>query len=179
LKSHEGWNIFCAERRPTLSTEHKTDPPRKRPTLRPLGAITESGRWVPLNSGRYSPALQAIDSTELEALVDEREDLREQLKNVKELSSRLIDRVDAQDQRISGLESELKKKEQLIHDLEAEAAQLIAHASNREEHVKILKGELRELEATTEDLVAHAAKREERISQLEKFLEMISDSERR
>jgi chromosome segregation ATPase len=134
---------------------------------------------VPLNSGRYSPALQAIESNELEALVDEREDLREQLRNVKDLSSRLIDRVDAQDQRIAILEGELKSKETLIRDLETEAAQLIAHASNREEHVKALKSELKELAATTDELVAVASKREDRISQLESFLKMIADSDRR
>src|SRR5262245_50258370 len=111
-----------------MSSDHKTDPPKKRPVLRQLGTVTDSGRWVPTNSGRYSPALQAAESAELEALVDEREQLREQLRNVKDLSSRLIDRVDAQDLRINALESELKQKETLIHDLEAEAAQLIAHA---------------------------------------------------
>jgi chromosome segregation ATPase len=144
-----------------------------------LGAITESGRWVPLNSGRYSPALQAIESNELEALVDEREDLREQLRHVKDLSSRLIDRVDAQDQRIAALEAELKGKEQMIHDLESEAAALIAHASNREDHVKALKSELKELSAATDEMVVQASKREERISQLESFLKMISDTDRR
>jgi chromosome segregation ATPase len=162
-----------------VADENKTDPPRKRPSLRTLGAITESGRWVPLNSGRYSPALQAIESQELEALVDEREDLREQLKNVKDLSSRLIDKVDEQEQRIAALQAELKKKETLIRDLEQEAAELIAHASNREEHVKVLKSELKELAATTDDLVAVAAKREDRISQLEKFLEMIAETDKR
>src|SRR5437762_1312042 len=99
-----------------MSSENKTDPPRKRPVLRPLGMVTESGRWVPMNSGRYSPALQATESAELEALVDEREELREQLKHVKDLSSRLIDRVDAQDQRIAALEADLKSKETLIRD---------------------------------------------------------------
>jgi vacuolar-type H+-ATPase subunit I/STV1 len=162
-----------------LSRDHKTDPPRKKPTLRPLGAISDSGRWVPLNSGRYSPALQAIDSVELEALVDEREQLREQLRHVKDLSSRLIDRVDEQDQRIEKLEVELKSKEKLIHDLEAEAAQLIAHASNREDHVNALKSELKELSSSNDELAALAAKREDRISQLESFLELIAETERR
>lgn len=162
-----------------MASEHKTDPPKKRPALRPLGAITESGRWVPLNSGRFSPALQAVDSEELEALVDEREDLREQLRNVKDLSSRLIDRVDAQDQRIAVLEAELKSKESLIHDLEAEAAQMIAAASNREDHINVLKAEITALTDSTDDLVQHAAKREERISQLESFLELIADSDKR
>jgi DNA repair exonuclease SbcCD ATPase subunit len=167
------------EKEVAVTTEHKTDPPRKRPALRPLGAITESGRWVPLSSGRYSPALQAIESNELEALVDEREDLREQLKHVKDLSSRLIDRVDAQDQRIAGLEAELKTKEALIHDLEAEAAQIIAHASNREDHINALKSELKELSSSNDELVVKAARREERISQLEGFLEMIADADHR
>ena len=161
-----------------MSSEHKTDPPRKRPVLRPLGAISDSGRWIPINSGRYSPALVAADSAELEALVDEREQLREQLQNVKDLSSRLIDRVDAQEQRIAALEGELKGKERMIQDLEAETAQLIASASNREDHVNALKGELKELTSSNDELVMQAARREERITQLETFLKMISETER-
>lgn len=161
-----------------MSSEHKTDPPKKRPVLKALGTLTESGRWVPLNSGRYSPALEAVESAELEALVDEREDLREQLNHVKDLSSRLIDRVDQQQQQIESLQAELKRKETLIHDLEAESAHLIACASNREEHVKALRSQLKELEASNDDMVAAASKREERISQLESFLKMIADSDR-
>lgn len=160
-----------------MSSEHKTDPPRKRPVLRELGTLTESGRWVPVNSGRYNAALQAVESVELEALVDEREQLREQLTHVKELSSRLIDRVDAQDQRIEALEAELKGKETLIRDLESEAAQMIAHASNREDHVKALESELKELFSATDELVMQAARREDRISQLESFLKMIADTD--
>jgi chromosome segregation ATPase len=162
-----------------LASEHRTDPPRKRPALRPLGTITDSGRWVPLNSGRYSPALEAVESADLEALIDEREQLREQLTHVKDLSSRLIDRVDAQDQRIEALASELKRKETLIHDLEAEAAQLIAHASNREEHVKALQSQLEELVSTNDELVTQATRREDRIAQLETFLKMIAEADRR
>lgn len=161
-----------------MSSEDETDPPKKRATLRPLGLITESGRWVPMNSGRYSPALQQAESPELEALVDEREQLREQLQHVKDLSSRLIDRAEAQDQRIAALEADLKTKETLIRDLEAETAQLIAHASNREEHVKALKGELKELESSNDELVMAANRREDRISQLESFLKMIADADR-
>lgn len=160
-----------------MSNEHKTDPPRKRTILRELGTITESGRWVPTNSGRYSAALQAADSPELEALVDEREVLREQLQHVKDLSSRLIDRVDAQDAQIAKLQAELKSKESMIHDLEAEAAQLVAHASNREDHVKALESELKELFSTTDEMVMQAARREDRISQLENFLKMIAETD--
>ena len=159
-----------------MSSENKTDPPKK-PVLRPLGLITESGRWVPMNSGRYSPALQAAESPELEQLVDERENLREQLQHVKDLSSRLIDRAEAQDQRIAALEADLKSKETLIRDLEAETADLIAAASNREDHVKALKGELKELTSSNDELVMQANRREDRISQLENFLKMIADSE--
>ncbi len=162
-----------------MSNEHRTDPPRKRPALRPLGTLTESGRWVPIGSGRYSPALEAVESAELEALIDEREQLREQLTHVKDLSTRLIDRVEAQDQRISELQADLKRKEALIRDLEAEAAQLIAHASNREEHVKALKSQVDELSSATDDLVAQAAKREERIAQLEGFLKLIAEADDR
>src|SRR4051812_4872662 len=113
--------------------------------MRPLGTISESGRWIPLSSSRFSPALAAVESLELEELVNEREQLREQLEHVRDLSTRLIDRVDGQDQRIAGLEAELRSKETLIHDLEAEAAQLIAHASNREDHVNALKVAIKEL----------------------------------
>jgi chromosome segregation ATPase len=171
--------MFGPSKGVTLSSEHKTDPPKKRPVLRALGTITTSGRWVPTNSDRYSPALQSTDSEELEELIDEREQLREQLRHVKDLSSRLIDRVDAQDQRISDLEGKLKLRETLIHDLELEAAALIAHASNREEHVKALKSELKELSSTNDELVMQAARREDRISQLENFLKMIAESDRR
>ena len=153
--------------------------PSKRPTLRPLGIITESGRWVPMNSGRYSPALQAAESEDLERLVDEREELREQLNHVKDLSSRLIDRVDQQDQKIAALEAELQKKQTLIKDLEEETAELIAHASNREEHVRALKAELKELESSNDEMVMQASRREERITQLEAFLAMIADSDKR
>jgi chromosome segregation ATPase len=162
-----------------MSSEHKTDPPKKRPVLRELGTITDSGRWVPTNSGRYSPALQQTESAELEALVDEREQLREQLNHVKDLSSRLIDRVDFQEKRIEALEAELRSKETLIRDLETEAAELIAHASNREEHVKALKSELKELESTNDEMVMAATRREERISQLESFLKMIAETDRK
>lgn len=160
-----------------MSSDHGTDPPRKRPAVRALGSLTESGRWVPIGSGRYSPALEAVESAELEALIDEREQLREQLTHVKDLSSRLIDRVDAQEQRIEALQAELKSKETLIRDLEAEAAQLVAHASNREDHVKALKSQVDELASSNDDLVAAAAKREERIAQLEGFLKMIAEAE--
>ncbi len=162
-----------------MTDEHKKDPPRKRPVLRPLGTLTESGRWIPLNSGRYSPALIAADSAELEALVDEREQLREQLTTVRDLSSRLLDRVDAQEQRIASLEAELKSNERLIRDFEVETADLIASASNREDHVNALKGELKELSSSNDELVMQGARREERISQLESFLQMIADSSRR
>jgi chromosome segregation ATPase len=162
-----------------MSSENKTDPPRKRPSLRPVGHFTESGRWVPLNSGRFSAALEAVESADLEALIDEREQLREQLAHVKDLSSRLIDRVDAQEQQIASLQTELKRKESLIHDLEVEAADLIAHASNREQHVKALQSQLEELSSTTDEMVTLASKREDRISQLESFLKMIADADRR
>jgi predicted nuclease with TOPRIM domain len=129
--------------------------------------------------GDWSPALRSADSPELQALVLERAQLREQLVHVKDLSTRLIDKVDEQAQRIEALESELKRKDAMIHDLEAETAQLIAHASNREEHVTALKGELKELEAANDELVSKAAKREDRISQLESFLKMIAEADRR
>lgn len=161
-----------------MSSEHRTDPPRKRPRLRPVGAFTDSGRWVPLNSGRYSPALEAVESADLEALIDEREQLREQLAHVKDLSSRLIDRVDSQEQKIAALQAELRSKESLIHDLESEAADLIAHASTRAQHVQALESQLKDLESTHDDMVAQASKREDRISQLESFLEMIEKAER-
>ena len=161
-----------------MSDEHKTDPPKKRAALRPLGLITESGRWVPMNSGKYNAALQAAESPELEQLVDERENLREQLQHVKDLSTRLMDRAEAQDQRIAALEGELKKKETMIRDLELETAELIAHASNRADHVKALENELKELESSNDEMVMAAARREERITQLENFLKMIGEAER-
>lgn len=169
-----------------MSSDHDTDPPKKRPSLRRLGTISKSGRWIPLESPRYSPALRAIDSEELEELVGEREQLREQLRHVRDLSTRLIDKVDAQDQRlevqrrrIETLEAELKQKDTLIHDLEAEVAEMIAHASNREDHVRVLKVELQELSSANDELALQATKREERISQLESFLAMIADADRR
>jgi chromosome segregation ATPase len=142
-----------------------------------LGTLTESGRWVPINSGRFSAALEAVESAELEQLIDEREQLREQLKHVRDLSTRLMDRVDAQEQRIASLEGHLKKKQTLIHDLEAEAAQLIAHASSREERVQALKNQLDELESSNDELVMQASRREERIAQLQDFLKLIGERE--
>lgn len=138
--------------------------------LRPLSpGLDDSGSW--------SPALRAVESPELQSLVQERQHLQEQLRHVKDLSSRLIDKVDEQSQRIEALEAELKGKETLIHDLEAESASLIAHASNREEAVKALNGELTELSSANDELVLKAAEREERIAQLESFLKMIAEAE--
>ena len=56
---------------------------------------------------------------------------------------------------------------------------MIAHASNREDHVKVLKSELKELNSTNDELVVQATKREDRISQLESFLAMIADADER
>ncbi len=159
--------------------DHPTDPPRKvRAVLRSAGDWARD-RGARSEERTWSPALRSTESPELQALVQEREQLREQLFHVRDLSSRLIDRVDEQDQRIGALEADLKNKETLIHDLEVEAADLIAHASNREEHVKGLKTELDELSSTNDDLITQATKREDRISQLEVFLKMIADADDR
>ena len=129
------------------------------------------------NSGRFSPALEAVESAELEELIDEREDLREQLKHVRELSSRLIDRVDEQDQKIELLRGGAQAQRGAHSRPRGRVRVIIAHASSREEHVKVLKGQLKELEASTDELTAHTSRREERISQLEGFLKMIADAE--
>jgi phage shock protein A len=155
-----------------LSNDHKTDPPRKiRPVLRPTGfrSGNEEGMW--------SPALKSTESAEMKALVVERDHLREQLTHVKDLSSRLIDRVDEQTKRIEELEADLHAKEALIRDYEAEAAELIAHASNREDHVNALKTELQELASANDEITTQVAKRAERIAQLESFLKMIAEAD--
>jgi chromosome segregation ATPase len=156
-----------------LASEHSTGPSIK------LRTVSRTRDHKPRPEDSWSPALRVAESPELQALVQERDQLREQLRHVKDLSSRLIDKVDEQAHQIELLEATVKGKEALIRGLEAEAAQLIANASTREQHVNVLKGEFKELESANDELVSKAVQREERMAQLESFLEMIAQAESR
>jgi chromosome segregation ATPase len=95
----------------------------------------------------WSPA----DRTALAEVTAERDQLREQLGHVRDLSSRLIDASEAQQDRICALESQIQAKDALIAALESENEVLITRLSSRET----------------------------RISALESFLEMIAEADKR
>jgi hypothetical protein len=92
-------------------------------------------RWAALDEGAWSPTERPLN----EALVFERDQAREQLRHVRELTERLIEGADTYQDRIRALEVQLREKTELVEALESENEALIAHVSQRENRVRELE----------------------------------------
>jgi DNA repair exonuclease SbcCD ATPase subunit len=84
-----------------------------------------------IDDSSWSPVLAQV--------IAERDELKVQLENVRDLSDRLIDVGEAQQQRIEALETELRAKDSMIQALESENAELIKHVSSRENRISALE----------------------------------------
>jgi hypothetical protein len=92
-------------------------------------------RWPRDEESLWSPG----DRFVLQEVMAERDRLKEQLDNVRELSSRLIDTCDAKDEQIRSLEAQICAKDAMIADLEQENEQLIGVVSERETRISTLQ----------------------------------------
>jgi hypothetical protein len=107
-------------------------------------------RWPRIDDTSWSPVLAEV--------IAERDELKQQLDHVRDLSDRVIDIADAQQARIVVLENELKAKEEMLQA--------------KDEMIQALESE-------NAELIKHVSTRENRISELERFMAMIEEADSR